>query len=198
MSENNKQIRVRVGLDKKTFDNLNQRAQHVIDQHKQASGNIAKPNQFTTSPVGTHITGVNKVTGKSFSAVNFASEDFLGVAQHPGSIHAAVNAYKDLGTHSGGSPLFYGVTEYSEELSACFLKYFQGLIPNCSFSFYSSGFLAKFGAIRGNNHTGSEVDYNPTKIPKKQIFDPKSRFSIFSQIQRRGKILEFYMHPSSL
>jgi len=63
-------------------------------------------------PQGTTITH----SGKNF--VNFSSNDYLGLANHPKMVAAAVSAAQHLGTGSGASRLITGSFKLHEELEA--------------------------------------------------------------------------------
>lgn len=43
--------------------------------------------------------------------INFASADYLGLAQHPFAKEAAIEAAKEFGVNSAGSPLAFGATK---------------------------------------------------------------------------------------
>jgi glycine C-acetyltransferase len=45
--------------------------------------------------------------------VNYASADYLGLAQHPYAKEAAINAAKEFGLCSGGTPMALGSNKYS-------------------------------------------------------------------------------------
>ena len=45
--------------------------------------------------------------------INFASADYLGLAQNEFAIEAAIKAAKDFGVNSAGSPLAFGAVSYT-------------------------------------------------------------------------------------
>ena len=55
-------------------------------------------------------------SGKAYSGVNFASQDYLSLASHPHVKQAAVRAIEDYGVHSAGSAALLGNTKHSLEL----------------------------------------------------------------------------------
>ncbi|AOY84102.1 8-amino-7-oxononanoate synthase [Moorena producens JHB] len=75
--------------------------------------------------------------------INFASNDYLGLAGSPPLIEAAVTATKDYGTGSTGSRLLTGHRELHRELENAIasLKQTEDAIV------YSSGYLANIGTI---------------------------------------------------
>jgi 8-amino-7-oxononanoate synthase len=77
------------------------------------------------------------------SLVNFASNDYLGLASDPRVIEAAVEAAKLYGWGSGASPLVSGWSEPHEVLSRA-LAEFERVE---SVALFSSGYAANLGAI---------------------------------------------------
>src|SRR4051794_28565978 len=56
--------------------------------------------------------------GRRSVGVNFGSQDYLGLSQHPAIMDAAREAIGLYGVHSAGSPAFMGNTGYSRRLEA--------------------------------------------------------------------------------
>jgi glycine C-acetyltransferase len=48
--------------------------------------------------------------------INFASADYLGLAQNEFAKEAAIQATIDFGCNSAGSPLAFGATKYYRQL----------------------------------------------------------------------------------
>jgi 7-keto-8-aminopelargonate synthetase-like enzyme len=48
----------------------------------------------------------------TFHGVNFASADYLGLAQNEFARDAAIEAATNFGVNSAGSPLAFGATKY--------------------------------------------------------------------------------------
>jgi 8-amino-7-oxononanoate synthase len=82
-----------------------------------------------------------QVQGKTL--VNFASNDYLGLASHPALIQAAVEATQTYGTGSTGSRLLSGHRQLHRELERAIatLKQTEDAIV------FSSGYLANIGTI---------------------------------------------------
>jgi 8-amino-7-oxononanoate synthase len=82
-----------------------------------------------------------QVQGKTL--VNFASNDYLGLASHPALIEAAVEATKTYGTGSTGSRLLSGHRQLHRQLEEAIatLKHTEDAIV------FSSGYLANIGTI---------------------------------------------------
>jgi glycine C-acetyltransferase len=83
--------------------------------------------------------------GRPFRGVNFASQDYLSLAQHPAIKEAAIQAVKDYGVHSAGSAAFLGNTRYFLSLQreiSDFLKMGETIL-------YPTGWAAGYGVIRG-------------------------------------------------
>lgn len=77
--------------------------------------------------------------------LNFGSQDYLGLAQHP-LIHAAAKAAIDeFGVHSAGSPAFAGRTRYVLEIQDRLAQAFGK--PRCLI--YPTGWAAGCGVIAG-------------------------------------------------
>ena len=55
-------------------------------------------------------------SNNAFYGVNFASADYLGLAQNEAAKEAAINAAREFGCNSAGSPLAFGATKYFQQL----------------------------------------------------------------------------------
>ena len=83
--------------------------------------------------------------GALFRGVNFASQDYLSLNSHPAVLEAAIEAMREYGVHSAGSPALVGNTSLSialEEKIADFLGYDH-------VSLFPTGWAAGFGVIKG-------------------------------------------------
>lgn len=49
--------------------------------------------------------------------VNFASADYLGLARNEFAVEAAIEAAKNFGVNSAGSPLAFGATKYFKNIT---------------------------------------------------------------------------------
>lgn len=89
------------------------------------------------SPQGTRI----RIGGREF--INFSSNDYLGLANHPALIEAATKAVHDFGAGAGASRLICGsLTPYHEFEEA--LATFKGTAAALTFS---TGYAAALGTI---------------------------------------------------
>lgn len=83
--------------------------------------------------------------GELFSGVNFASQDYLSLNSHPVILETAIQAMRDYGVHSAGSPALVGNTSLSlalEQKIAEFLGYDHVAL-------FPTGWAAGFGVIKG-------------------------------------------------
>ena len=68
--------------------------------------------QLMSAPLTT--TTVVDPQGKTHQGLNFASNNYLGLANHPYTIKAGTEAAIEFGVNSAGSPLAFGATKYFE------------------------------------------------------------------------------------
>jgi glycine C-acetyltransferase len=83
--------------------------------------------------------------GALFAGVNFASQDYLSLNSHPAILETAIQAMRDHGVHSAGSPALVGNTSLSlalENKIAEFLGYDHVAL-------FPTGWAAGFGVIKG-------------------------------------------------
>lgn len=88
---------------------------------------------------------VRKESGRTASGVNFASTDYLGLANNPAVIEAAVKALQDVGPHNPSSPMLQGNTELSLALEEAV----GSLLQMEHVVLFSTGWGAGFGSIAG-------------------------------------------------
>lgn len=84
-------------------------------------------------------------SGHRMQGVNFASQDYLGLSQHPRIKEVAADTLKHFGVHSAGSPALVGNTGHSVALErriADFLGMEEAVL-------YPTGWGAGYGVIRG-------------------------------------------------
>jgi glycine C-acetyltransferase len=105
------------------------------------------PNKMTHSAPGPTVTGYDINGNKPFSGINFASQDYMSLCYHPGSVQATVDALKKYGTHSGGSPLFFGKHPYYIETQNSLIKAFSRIISSPAVSIFTTGWMAGFGVV---------------------------------------------------
>ncbi len=83
--------------------------------------------------------------GRKTDGVNFGSQDYLSLSNHPAIREAAHAAIERYGVHSAGSPAFIGNTTHSIALEKK-ISEFLGMERTVLFP---TGFAAGFGAIKG-------------------------------------------------
>jgi len=52
--------------------------------------------------------------GKEHTGLNFSTNNYLGLANHPFTVEAGIEAANEFGVNSAGSPLAFGATKYFE------------------------------------------------------------------------------------
>jgi 7-keto-8-aminopelargonate synthetase-like enzyme len=88
---------------------------------------------------------VTDEAGRTTEGVNFGSQDYLSLSNHPAIRDAAHEAIERYGVHSAGSPAFIGNTSHSVALEKK-ISEFLGMERTVLFP---TGFAAGFGAIKG-------------------------------------------------
>ena len=84
-------------------------------------------------------------SGSRMTGVNFASQDYLSLSSHPVIKATALEAVREFGVHSAGSPALVGNTRHSialERKIADFLGMPEAIL-------FPTGWAAGYGAIRG-------------------------------------------------
>jgi 7-keto-8-aminopelargonate synthetase-like enzyme len=84
-------------------------------------------------------------SGVRMTGVNFASQDYLSLSSHPVIKATALEAVREFGVHSAGSPALVGNTRHSialERKIADFLGMPEAIL-------FPTGWAAGYGAIRG-------------------------------------------------
>jgi 8-amino-7-oxononanoate synthase len=123
---------------------------------------IHKANWYRTTKTIQSLPGaVINLEGKSL--VNFASNDYLGLAEDPRLIHASIEAIKNYGTGTTGSRLLSGHRELHQQLEQeiASLKNTEDALV------FSSGYLANLGtisAIVGNKDLILADEYNHSSL----------------------------------
>lgn len=109
---------------------------------EQSLSTIHKANWYRSVKTIESIPGATiKLEGKKL--INFASNDYLGLAGDPRLIEAAIQATKEFGTGSTGSRLLTGHREIHQELELEIAK----LKQTETALVFSSGYLANIGVI---------------------------------------------------
>lgn len=114
---------------------LNQQLHQALQQRK--SQHRYRQRSILSSPQGAHIT-VDKKT-----YLNFCSNDYLGLANHPSVVAAMQKATREYGVGSGASHLVNGHSHYHhqlEEAIAAFTGRERALL-------FSTGYMANMGVI---------------------------------------------------
>jgi glycine C-acetyltransferase len=83
--------------------------------------------------------------GREIKGINFASQDYLGLASHPAIKEAAKAAVDEYGVHSAGSAAFLGNTKYSLALQRTIADFLH--MEHCVL--YPTGWAAGYGVIKG-------------------------------------------------
>lgn len=108
------------------------------------------PTKVLTAPPGAVTTGVDLIRLKPFAGVNFATQDYMGLSNHPKSKQVAIDAIKKYGTHSGGSPLFFGRHSLYEDAVQAINKAFEPLFKPAYSNIFSTGWLAGHAVCKSN------------------------------------------------
>lgn len=105
-------------------------------------------NRYAIDGNATERNIVDPATGKAISMVNFGSNDYLNMSQHPGVIEAAINALRQYGAGAGASCNASGLTriklELEKEIADAF-GYDKALV-------YPSGFMTNVGVLSALLH----------------------------------------------
>ncbi|MGQ2903331.1 MAG: aminotransferase class I/II-fold pyridoxal phosphate-dependent enzyme [Neoaquamicrobium sediminum] len=83
--------------------------------------------------------------GRTYSGVNFASQDYLGLSSHPRIKATAVSVIAHYGVHSAGSGALLGNTSHSLRLAESLSQFLGGR----EIVLYPTGWAAGYGAIQG-------------------------------------------------
>lgn len=97
---------------------------------------IQKPNTSTK---------LRDASGRLIDGINFASQDYLGLANHPRIKDAALAAIDSFGLHSAGSPMVIGNTLLTEQLEESLRK----LTKKKHVLLFPTGYAAGIGSILG-------------------------------------------------
>ena len=84
-------------------------------------------------------------SGRDYTGINFASQDYLGLTAHTDIRSAAIEAITKYGPHSSGSPVLAGKTLLSKSLE---LELADALKMS-HVAIYPTGWAAGFGAVTG-------------------------------------------------
>ena len=104
-----------------------------------------------------------------FEYVNFGSQDYLSLSNHPNVISVAANAINKFGIHSAGSAILTGRSSLANDLEIRLAKIFK--TDQCLL--FTSGWMACFGAIAG---LATEGDYILQDILSHNCLDVASHY----------------------
>jgi 7-keto-8-aminopelargonate synthetase-like enzyme len=96
-------------------------------------------------------------SGKAYSGVNFASQDYLSLASHPKVKRAAIEAIEEYGVHSAGSAALLGNTKHSLELERGISEFLNNRQVVLYPTGWSAGFAAVQGFVRPDDHVVMDV-----------------------------------------
>jgi len=96
-------------------------------------------------------------SGKAFTGVNFASQDYLSLSSHPEVKKAATRAIEEYGVHSAGSAALLGNTKHSLELERVISDFLHGRETVLYPTGWSAGYAAVQGFVRPNDHVVMDV-----------------------------------------
>jgi len=89
----------------------------------------------------------------SAQGINFASQDYLSLATHPGVIDSAMRVLAECGPHSAGSAILLGNSRHSQALEEAL-----GALLRCrQVVLFPTGWGAAFGAVTALAHAGDHV-----------------------------------------
>ena len=86
-----------------------------------------------------------RTVASAIRGINFASQDYLGLAGHPNVVEAAIDALRCFGPHSAGSPTLLGNTALSLQLE----REIGAALQMPEVVLFPTGWAAGFGAIAG-------------------------------------------------
>ena len=112
--------------------------------HEDADRNEFTPNRrYALNGVNTERTVFDSSINQTIKMINFGSNDYLNMTQHPGVIYAAMEALQQYGAGAGASCSASGLTKLKVDLEAEIantLGYENALV-------YSTGFMANTGVL---------------------------------------------------
>ena len=86
---------------------------------------------------------VSDISKTTREGINFASQDYLGLSQHPSVLEAGIKAMREFGSHSAGSAVLAGNTRLSLQLESDVGE----LLAMEHVTLYPTGWAAGYGAI---------------------------------------------------
>jgi 8-amino-7-oxononanoate synthase len=123
-----------------SFKALKLAQEHIADLDLQL---LKRTLRVTQSPCDTKV----MLGGRDLRA--FCSNDYLGLANHPGLINALADGGKKYGVGSGASHLISGHSAAHELLEKKLASFQEKHIPKARALFFSTGYLTNLAAITG-------------------------------------------------
>src|SRR5215471_15981879 len=125
------------------------------------------------------------VDGVPQPVLNFASYNYLGLATHPETIAAAIDALGRYGVGACGSPMLSGMTDLHRDLE----RRLSDFLGREQTMLFNSGFAGALGMIAGTLRKGDVA-----------ILDGKCHISLIEGARLSGARLDFFEHidPESL
>jgi glycine C-acetyltransferase len=106
---------------------------------------ISRTGQFYRWWQARNETGTWQYSRTTNSGINFASQDYLALGQHPLVHEASIQAIRDFGPHSAGSPAATGNTTISRQLETELAEF----LDTPHIVLFPTGWAASFGTITG-------------------------------------------------
>jgi len=120
----------------------------IVDKYLSHS-RVYWPAKVLTAPPENTTSGYDLIRMKPFAGVNLATQDYTGLSNHPQSKQAAIDAIKKFGTHSGGSPLFFGRHALYEDCVKTMEQALTPLFKPAYVNIFSTGWLAGHASVKG-------------------------------------------------
>ncbi|MEM7494383.1 MAG: aminotransferase class I/II-fold pyridoxal phosphate-dependent enzyme [Pseudomonadota bacterium] len=115
----------------------------TIWANERAANGLDSFSRSTSSRIGTETRAISR-DGRSYQGVNFASQEYLSLANDPRILKAANEAAERHGVHSAGSAALMGLTDLTLDLErrlADFVKLADATV-------FPTGWAAGYGVIR--------------------------------------------------
>ena len=91
------------------------------------------------------------------SLINFASNDYLGLANHPGVLEAFHEGLDLYGAGAGASAMVSGHSLAHEQLECALQDWFAPLFPECRCLLFSTGYLANLALLTALTERGDAL-----------------------------------------
>lgn len=111
----------------------NERLQYGLDAYQ----------RVTSGKIQTELTCKDRA-GRTFTGVNFASQDYLNLSSHPVVIEAAQRAAAEFGVHSAGSGTLMGLSSKALELQHALCNF----LGYAHVTVFPIGWAAGYGIVR--------------------------------------------------